>query len=327
MPSFARRPSAAAGRGRPARRRPAAPARTGARPAGSPRAPTRASPRGPGPSGPRPAAPHHQPRSPGCHNLAGPLVHRSERMRALVRVRPDHDHAHRPFVWLNTDQADHRRTTVMQGESHASIKSRRRSSGGGGRHELCRSDQADDAALESQPAASPRTNRSGRTSPPDPGDSDSDSTANLGSRVWSCARVWSVAPRHYTRNRSFRATTSSSPQRVRKFRSSSSKPRASRCLHAIHSPSSPSVRLGSAPRLSASCHFARSALISSPTVRARHAQECDLSDNSGTAACLSLRCHGVVTLRGSRVAQGSLACSPCLPRSPPSPSKGFAVTR
>jgi hypothetical protein len=31
-------------------------------------------------------------------NLAGPLVHRSKRVRALVRVRPDHDHAHRPFV-------------------------------------------------------------------------------------------------------------------------------------------------------------------------------------------------------------------------------------
>jgi hypothetical protein len=33
--------------------------------------------------------------------LAGPLVHRSKGVRALVRVRPDHDHAHRPFAWLN----------------------------------------------------------------------------------------------------------------------------------------------------------------------------------------------------------------------------------
>jgi hypothetical protein len=28
----------------------------------------------------------------------------------------------RPFVWLNTDEADHRRTTVTRGESQASIK-------------------------------------------------------------------------------------------------------------------------------------------------------------------------------------------------------------
>src|SRR5215211_1863593 len=36
--------------------------------------------------------------------------------------------------------------------------------------------QADDTALPNQPGASPRTNCSGRTSPPDPGDSDSDGT-------------------------------------------------------------------------------------------------------------------------------------------------------
>jgi len=33
----------------------------------------------------------------------------------LVRVRPDHDHVQRPFVWLTTDEADFRRTNVTRG--------------------------------------------------------------------------------------------------------------------------------------------------------------------------------------------------------------------
>jgi hypothetical protein len=48
----------------------------------------------------------------------------------------------------------------------APIRSRRSSSGGGGRQKLSESDQAADRALWSQPAAGPRTNRSGRTPPP-----------------------------------------------------------------------------------------------------------------------------------------------------------------
>jgi hypothetical protein len=39
-------------------------------------------------------------------NPARALVDRRERVRALVRVRADHDHMHRPFVWLTTDEAD-----------------------------------------------------------------------------------------------------------------------------------------------------------------------------------------------------------------------------
>src|SRR5437763_8531965 len=70
-----------------------------------------------------------------------------------------------------------RRTTVTQGESHASIKSRRRSSGGDGRHQLYRSGQAVDAAVENQPAASPkdlpvRSDVTAQT----PKDSDSDNS-------------------------------------------------------------------------------------------------------------------------------------------------------
>src|SRR5450755_1930114 len=82
----------------------------------------------------------------------------------------------RPFVWLTTDEADLRRTNVTRGGCHAPIRSRRRSSGGGGRQELSQSDQPVDRDFESQPAASPRTNRTSRTSPPGLRDDDSDGT-------------------------------------------------------------------------------------------------------------------------------------------------------
>ena len=38
---------------------------------------------------------------PAAAHPAGSLIDRRQRVRALVRVRPDHDHMHRPFVWLN----------------------------------------------------------------------------------------------------------------------------------------------------------------------------------------------------------------------------------
>ena len=60
------------------------------------------------------------------------------------------------------------------GRSHAPIKSRRRSSGGGGRHNSRESDLLVDSSLKSQPAASPRTNPVGRTSPPGTPDVDTD---------------------------------------------------------------------------------------------------------------------------------------------------------
>ena len=54
------------------------------------------------------AAAAHLPRS---------LIDRRQRVRPLVRVRPDHDHAYRPFVWLTPNEADLRRTTVTRGEA------------------------------------------------------------------------------------------------------------------------------------------------------------------------------------------------------------------
>jgi hypothetical protein len=99
---------------------------------------------------------------------ARPRIDGRQRVRALVRVRPDHDHAHRPFDLVQRRRSGSPADNHHSGRCHAPITSRRRSSGGGGRHKLRRSDQADDTAVSSQPAASPRTNRSGRTSPPKP---------------------------------------------------------------------------------------------------------------------------------------------------------------
>src|SRR5687767_4286131 len=48
---------------------------------------------------------------------AGPRVDRRQRMSALVHVRSNHDHLHRPFDWLNTDEAELRRTTVTWGDA------------------------------------------------------------------------------------------------------------------------------------------------------------------------------------------------------------------
>jgi hypothetical protein len=65
------------------------------------------------------------------------------------------------------------------GRCHAPIRSRRRSSGGGRRQNLFEPDQPVDEHSEGQPAASPRTNRIGRTTPPNPHDDDTDSTLRL----------------------------------------------------------------------------------------------------------------------------------------------------
>src|SRR5436305_10829729 len=118
----------------------------------------------------------------------GALVHSREHVRALVRVRPDHDHACRPFVWLTPNEADLRRTTVTRGE--ATLLS---SHAGGprtaaGDTSFTGQAKAVDTAVESQPAASPRTYRSGRTSPPrQPIHSDSDSSLH-GSNLVGGAR-------------------------------------------------------------------------------------------------------------------------------------------
>lgn len=65
----------------------------------------------------------------------------------------------------------------QSGRSHAPIKSRRGSSGGGGRHNACWSDLTIDSQAKSQPAANPRPNPVGRTPPP--GNPDNDTEARL----------------------------------------------------------------------------------------------------------------------------------------------------
>jgi hypothetical protein len=74
-----------------------------------------------------------------------------------VRVRADHDHAHRPFVYSR-----HSVRTPRSYQATLTVLGRRRAT------KACQSAQAGHSALWGQPAASPRTNRSGRTSPPRP---------------------------------------------------------------------------------------------------------------------------------------------------------------
>ena len=98
-------------------------------------------------------------------NAARSIVHPSQRVAVLVRVRPDHDHAYRPFDWLTTDEADLGGQTSVGAvatllSSHAEGP---RAATGDETHR--RSGQPADRRLESQPAASPRTNRKGRTAP------------------------------------------------------------------------------------------------------------------------------------------------------------------
>ena len=50
----------------------------------------------------------------GAAPAAGSRVDGRKRVRALVRVRPDHDHLHRPFVWLS-----HRRSGSPADGSHS----------------------------------------------------------------------------------------------------------------------------------------------------------------------------------------------------------------
>jgi hypothetical protein len=71
----------------------------------------------------------------------------------------------RPFVG-DSDEADLRSTHLSRGGCHAPIKSGRRSSGGGERHNQCRSDQPVDTEPRSRLAADPGPHRPARTSPP-----------------------------------------------------------------------------------------------------------------------------------------------------------------
>ena len=94
----ARRPSASARRARPARRERARTARTPRTRAGSPRSPTPDPP----PESPSPAQqvierPALRPHRPIREHPARALLDRRDCVRGLVRVRPDHDHLHRPF--------------------------------------------------------------------------------------------------------------------------------------------------------------------------------------------------------------------------------------
>jgi hypothetical protein len=93
------------------------------------------------------------------------------RERALAYgVHPDHDHVHRPFIWLNADEADLLRTTLCRGLMPGSyqvtpvILGRRRATRQAQVRPADRPDRSS-GGFQSQPAAGPRTYRPSRTSP------------------------------------------------------------------------------------------------------------------------------------------------------------------
>ena len=93
---------------------------------------------------------------------------------------------HRPLVGSSDEQID----TTQWGRCHASIKSRRRSSDGGARHNIRRSDRLVDRKSTSQPVAGPRTYRPRRTPPPDARKSRTEKVKS--SRRWCSFLRWSV---------------------------------------------------------------------------------------------------------------------------------------
>ena len=89
--------------------------------------------------------------------------------------------------WLNADEADLRRTTLTQGVSRASIKSRRWSSDGGGRQDLCQSARltTEQSRVSPPPARGP-TGRVGRHRPDD---TDPDSESSLAGSSGATVRL------------------------------------------------------------------------------------------------------------------------------------------
>ena len=116
----ARRPSASAAPARPARRAPAGTAPARRRHAGSPRSPTPA--RSSTPRAQRSSSPNARARVAGTVSLpsssTGPaLVDRRQRVGALVRVRPDHDHLPPSLRRMLSGEADLRRTHLSRGDA------------------------------------------------------------------------------------------------------------------------------------------------------------------------------------------------------------------
>src|SRR5918992_5190884 len=114
----------------------------------------------------------------GAASPARPRVDGRQRMGELVRVRPDHDHLHRPFVWLTTGEADLRRTTVTWGDatllsSHAEGPR----AAAGDTSFAGQTRQTTQASRVSPPPTREPTAAAGRHRP-NPGDSDSDSLSH-----------------------------------------------------------------------------------------------------------------------------------------------------
>ena len=102
----------------------------------------------------------------GRDHLPGGRCDGDRGVTALVWVDPDHDHAEGPFVSRMNERTVGGQTSVGADATLLSSHARR-SLGSDARHNLCWSAASDDTTATSQPVASPRTNRLGRTSPAD----------------------------------------------------------------------------------------------------------------------------------------------------------------
>ena len=120
---------------------------------------------GPDPLAIEPARPPQQRREPAradldglvAEDLTGRDIDRSQRVRALVGVRPEHDHDPRPHPFR--PDAGRSADRACWGRCHAPIRSRRTSPTGDERHNKRKSGQPADSLKESQLAA-------GRDHPP-----------------------------------------------------------------------------------------------------------------------------------------------------------------
>ena len=139
--------------------------------AGSPRSPTPARRRGRAPRRAghrRTAAGPRTVRSPSTRPVAASTAR--DGVRALVRVRPDHDHLHRPFVGMLTKRIAGGHFSVGAMATLLSGHAGDPRTAAGDTTSAGQTRPVDRKSM-SQPVAGPRTYRPRRTPPPDPGNS------------------------------------------------------------------------------------------------------------------------------------------------------------
>jgi len=137
-----------------------------------------------------------------CADPARALIDGCQRVCALVRVRPDHDHLHHPLRW-SFDEADLQRTAVSWGDATLLSSHAEGPRAAAGDRSFCGSDQRRHETLESarrQPENQPHPPDDNRL---DPSDDDTDETLAGGMAAvagsHSLERAGSVEEQHSAR--------------------------------------------------------------------------------------------------------------------------------